>query len=516
MDLLRLDPTPLPAATPGGRHGPPLPPTALGSREGGPSFAETLERNRERREAAEPKRAAPPRHGGGDEGPEMRRRPGPAAERPGAPAELPEPPRAEPMPAPARLRPQAGGPGAPRERDREPVAEAPSERPAVDEAPSPGRRKAGATGDDAAADLAALLAGTGTPRSAEAGLSGAADAAAEALAASTATTAGTSADAAAAAGTPSSATARTDPLPAGLDPLAAGADPSARRGATEPLASAQAEAVPGAAAAAPAEAQGAAAATGSASKPVSQLAGAATASTFGTAPAVVASGDAGAAPATAATFAISDMRSAVGGTSATPVAAGDLDAGASAATTAPTPAPTPAPALAGSAPAAPTTPGFHAPGSAEPPVLQGRIAAHPASAQFVPQLGAQLEMFIREGVQNARLQLHPAELGPVAVQIQLEGGQAQVALAAEVASTREKLLEALPQLARQLEQNGLAWAGGSVGSQLADTRREGQGDHRDSAGASARAERSGPAVGSDTGAAPALPRRSRGIVDLVA
>jgi len=99
------------------------------------------------------------------------------------------------------------------------------------------------------------------------------------------------------------------------------------------------------------------------------------------------------------------------------------------------------------------------PPGAEAPVLHGRIAAHPASPQFVPQLAAQLEMFVREGVQNARLQLHPAELGPVAVQIQLEAGQAQVALAAEVASTRERLLEALPQLARQLEQGGLSYDG---------------------------------------------------------
>lgn len=160
-------------------------------------------------------------------------------------------------------------------------------------------------------------------------------------------------------------------------------------------------------------------------------------------------------------------------------------------------------------------PGSPAPGGAEAPVLHGRVAAHPASPQFVPQLAAQLEMFVREGVQNARLQLHPAELGPVAVQIQLEGGQAQVALAAEVASTRERLLEALPQLARQLEQGGLGWAGGSVGSQLADGRRE-PGAEPPAGRQNPGREGAGGTGGGDADPAAPAPRRSRGIVDLVA
>jgi len=167
-----------------------------------------------------------------------------------------------------------------------------------------------------------------------------------------------------------------------------------------------------------------------------------------------------------------------------------------------------------------TSPATHPAATAEPPVLQGRLAAHPASPQFVPQLGAQLEMFIREGVQSARLQLHPAELGPVAVQLQLEGSQASVVLAAEHPLTREKLLEALPQLARQLQDQGLSWAGGSVGSQLGDSTRPhdggaaSQGDRRDGRTGSSEPGTASAAGGADTRETPA--RRSRGIVDLVA
>ena len=52
---------------------------------------------------------------------------------------------------------------------------------------------------------------------------------------------------------------------------------------------------------------------------------------------------------------------------------------------------------------------------------EARLVAAPGSADFSSQLGAQLTTFVREGVQHARLHLHPAELGPVTVRIQIDG-----------------------------------------------------------------------------------------------
>jgi flagellar hook-length control protein FliK len=60
------------------------------------------------------------------------------------------------------------------------------------------------------------------------------------------------------------------------------------------------------------------------------------------------------------------------------------------------------------------------------------------------------------------LELNPADMGPVTVQIQLEGTTAQVHLAADQAATRQALTLALPQLAGSLREAGLMLAGGGV------------------------------------------------------
>ena len=163
----------------------------------------------------------------------------------------------------------------------------------------------------------------------------------------------------------------------------------------------------------------------------------------------------------------------------------------------PTPAQTPAAtAVAASAPA------------------EARIAATPGSADFASQLGAQLSTFVRDGVQHARLELHPVELGPVTVQIQLDGNTAQVNLAAEQAPTRAALEDALPQLAGSLREAGLTLTGGGVFEQprqSSGSRGDGSAPTRES---NTRSERDA-ARESVTLQPLAAPRR-RGVVDLVA
>ena len=53
------------------------------------------------------------------------------------------------------------------------------------------------------------------------------------------------------------------------------------------------------------------------------------------------------------------------------------------------------------------------------------------SPGFAPALGAQLTLLIKDGVTAARLHLNPAEMGPISVQIQLDGSQARIEMAAE-------------------------------------------------------------------------------------
>jgi flagellar hook-length control protein FliK len=97
---------------------------------------------------------------------------------------------------------------------------------------------------------------------------------------------------------------------------------------------------------------------------------------------------------------------------------------------------------------------------------QATVAAPVNSPAFADELGAQVAIWSRHGVQEAELRMNPAEMGPVQVRIQLDGQVAQVRFVAEQAPTREALQAALPQLAQALAAEGLQWGGGDVQPQL--------------------------------------------------
>ena len=56
---------------------------------------------------------------------------------------------------------------------------------------------------------------------------------------------------------------------------------------------------------------------------------------------------------------------------------------------------------------------------------------------FAQALGVQLSVLASDGVQHAELHLNPAEMGPVSVQIAIDGTQAQVDFGADMAATRQ-------------------------------------------------------------------------------
>ena len=157
--------------------------------------------------------------------------------------------------------------------------------------------------------------------------------------------------------------------------------------------------------------------------------------------------------------------------------------------------------------------------TATPSPTEGHLPVSPGSSDFAPALGAQLTVFLRDGVQQARLHLHPAELGPLTVQIQLDGASAQVRLAAEHPLTRQALEQAMPTLASTLRESGLTLTGGGVFEQPANPQ---QPDARAPGGNRADGARSTAAdnPGLDTADAAAAPLpplvARRGVVDLVA
>jgi flagellar hook-length control protein FliK len=113
-----------------------------------------------------------------------------------------------------------------------------------------------------------------------------------------------------------------------------------------------------------------------------------------------------------------------------------------------------------------------------PPAVQAQIAASPHSAAFGPELGAQITTFARHGIEHARLHLNPADMGPVMVQIQLDGAAAQIHMSADHPATRQALEQAMPALASGLREAGLTLAGGGVFEQPQQAQDQAQARHR--------------------------------------
>jgi flagellar hook-length control protein FliK len=118
--------------------------------------------------------------------------------------------------------------------------------------------------------------------------------------------------------------------------------------------------------------------------------------------------------------------------------------------------------IAASALTAPAgTPTGVAPG-ADATTLTASLATPVDAADFAAAFGAQVTMFVREGVQHAELHLHPADMGPVSISITLDGTQARVDFGADVAATRQAIESGLPELASALSDAGFTLAGGGV------------------------------------------------------
>ena len=204
------------------------------------------------------------------------------------------------------------------------------------------------------------------------------------------------------------------------------------------------------------------------------------------------------------------------------VASAALVPGQSLNTAASSPGPDPAQAAQSFAPTAGLAGAGNTANSAPPAPADLTLPEPVTSPLFAGALGAQLSMLAKDGIQTAVLQLNPAEMGPITVQIALEGLAARVEFQAARADTRDVIQASLPALAGALQEAGLTLAGGGVFDH--GQGRQPQADPQASDSAADGAQRgtgSANRVGASTGqGSPGgfQPRASapRGLVDLVA
>ena len=92
------------------------------------------------------------------------------------------------------------------------------------------------------------------------------------------------------------------------------------------------------------------------------------------------------------------------------------------------------------------------------------------SPAFAPAFSARIATLARDGLELARVHLNPVDMGPVSVQLSLEGQQVRVDMTADVAATRRVLEQALPTLAGALREAGFTLSGGGVHQPPTDAR----------------------------------------------
>lgn len=138
-------------------------------------------------------------------------------------------------------------------------------------------------------------------------------------------------------------------------------------------------------------------------------------------------------------------------------------------------------------------------------------------AQWGQQLGGKVVWMARGDIQNAQINISPAQLGPIQVNISMNGDQMTANFVASQAEVRQALEEALPRLREMLSGAGIQLGQANVGAQTPQQQRNNDAGFSSSA-------RSG---GEDTAilptdgvAATPLPnqpiQRGRGMVDLFA
>jgi len=108
----------------------------------------------------------------------------------------------------------------------------------------------------------------------------------------------------------------------------------------------------------------------------------------------------------------------------------------------------------------------HAAGAASTPApATATLSAPVASAQWQQGLGQQLIQLHQRGGQQVQLHLHPAELGPLSVQLKVDDQLAQAQFLSHNPQVRAAIEQAIPQLRAALNEAGIQLGEAMVGEQ---------------------------------------------------
>ena len=138
--------------------------------------------------------------------------------------------------------------------------------------------------------------------------------------------------------------------------------------------------------------------------------------------------------------------------------------------------------------------------------------------RFGGALSERVQWLVKEGIQSAELTLHPQDMGPIRIEMSIDGTATSIDFAATQADTRAAIEQALPRLRDLLADQGLQLGGTQIG---ADTSRQDNPGHRarPSGGETRTATVDIPDATSDgvpVSAMPASTRNAAGRIDLFA
>ncbi len=94
------------------------------------------------------------------------------------------------------------------------------------------------------------------------------------------------------------------------------------------------------------------------------------------------------------------------------------------------------------------------------PLLNAQLG----TPEWQQQLGQQVMMFNRQGLQSAELRLHPQDLGSIQISMKIENNQAQLHFVSGHSAVRSAIEAAMPDLKTALADNGISLGQSSVGS----------------------------------------------------
>ena len=97
---------------------------------------------------------------------------------------------------------------------------------------------------------------------------------------------------------------------------------------------------------------------------------------------------------------------------------------------------------------------------------EATLASPMGSEEWQMDLGTQLVAMIEKGEQSAVINLSPAELGPVQIDVAVREGEVSVVFAAQVADTRSAIEASLPQLRDMLAGEGLSLRNSDINNML--------------------------------------------------